>query len=296
MRTVKYTNSFDFQCLEDLRETFMEISLVHMGKETCRPFHAFSGTRDEYIIHFILEGRGIYSAGGNTYALDLGQMFLIYPDEPVIYCADEKNPWTYAWIGFKGLKSDVILKNCGFSSNRLVLPAPAPDVYMDCFDELFEHVTLNFSSELYRESILLKLLAILADHHAHLVLENRHNQTGRSDNAYVNLAIDYIGKMYMQNIKVTDIADSIGITRSHLNSIFQNELNISIQKFLIEFRMHKAASLLVSTTMSIKEIADQVGYNDQLTFSKAFKNKFGMSPKSYRTYKDELETRKSRPQ
>ena len=52
MRTVKYTNSYDFQCLEDLRETFMEITLVHMGREECKPLHAFSGIRDEYIIHF----------------------------------------------------------------------------------------------------------------------------------------------------------------------------------------------------------------------------------------------------
>ncbi len=295
MRTVKYTDNFDFQCLEDLRETFMEISLVHIGKETCKPCHAFSGTRDEYIIHFILSGHGIYSAGGNTYTLDPGQMFLIYPDEPIIYFADEKAPWTYAWIGFKGLKTDSILKNCGFSPNRLVLPAPAPDVFMGFFDEFFAHVALNFPNELYRESILLKLLAILADHHTHLVLQDTHNQTSHSDNAYINLAIDYIGKMYMQNIKVTDIADNIGITRSHLNYIFQNELHISIQRFLMEFRMQKAANFLISTTMSIKEIANQVGYSDQLAFSKAFKNKFGMSPKSYRTYKDELETRKSRP-
>lgn len=292
MRTAKYTNSFDFQCLEDLRETFMDIALIHMGKETCRPLHAFSGVRDEYIIHFIISGHGVYSAGGNTYTLTPGQVFLIYPDEPILYCADKDDPWVYAWIGFNGLKIDAILKNCGFSRNHLVLPAPA--LYMDCFDELFEHITLSFSNGLYRQAILLKLLAILADHHAQLVLENKQNQTDHVDNAYVSLAIDYIGKMYMQNIKVTDIAEHIGITRAHLNYIFQNELNVSIQKFLMEFRMHKAANLLVSTTLSIKEIASRVGYNDQLAFSKVFKNKFGMSPKNYRTDKDELETRISR--
>lgn len=295
MRTVKYTNSFDFQCLEDLRETSMEITLVHMGKENCSPLHAFSGTRDEYIIHFILSGHGVYSAGGSTYALNAGQMFLIYPDEPVIYCADKDDPWSYAWIGFKGLKVNTILKNCGFSKNYLFLPVPAAEAYMGCFDELFEHTALNFSNELYRQSILLKLFAILIDYHTHLVLEDKHSQTNLSDNAYVNLAIDYIDKMYMQNINVSDIADTIGITRSHLNCVFQNELNISTQKFLIEFRMHKAANYLAGTTMSVKEISNQVGYNDQLTFSKAFKNKFGMSPQNYRTYKDELEIRKSRP-
>ena len=96
--------------------------------------------------------------------------------------------------------------------------------------------------------------------------------------------------MYRRGIGVSEIADAIGISRAHLNHVFQKELNISIQRFLIDFRMHKAANLLVSTTMSIKEISDLVGYNDQLVFSKAFKNKFGMSPKNYRASTDEIET------
>lgn len=115
------------------------------------------------------------------------------------------------------------------------------------------------------------------------------------DNAYVNLAIDYMNEMYMQGIGVSDIAEHIGITRSHLNHAFQKELNLSVQKFLIDFRMHKAANLLVSTAMSVKEVSNEVGYHDQLVFSKAFKKKFGMSPKNYRAYADELEMRKKRP-
>lgn len=59
---------------------------------------------------------------------------------------------------------------------------------------------------------------------------------------------------------------------------------MSIQKFLIDFRMHKAASLIAGTTDSIKEISKSVGYEDQLSFSKAFKKKFEMSPKNYRAY------------
>ena len=275
-----------FICMEDFSETSMEITLVHAGKEYCKPYHAVSASRDEYIIHFILSGNGFYSANGNTWSLGSGQMFLVYPNEPVVYCADTNNPWSYVWIGFKGIRVDTILKNCGFSKNHLSLPSPNPDEYMDCFDDLFEHRDPGFSDDLYRESILLKLFSILVRHHASLTLKTNQDQTGYSDNAYVNLAIDYIGKMYMQGIGVSDIADSIGITRSHLNHVFQKELNISIQNFLIEFRMHKSANLLVSTAMSIKEISNQVGYNDQLVFSKAFKEKFGVSPKSYRISKN----------
>lgn len=282
MLTANYITGNNFQCMENLRETSMEITLVHAGKEECKPYHGISAARDEYIIHFILSGSGFYSSNGNTWSLGPGQMFLIYPDEPVVYCSDTNNPWSYVWVGFKGLRTDTILKNCGFSKNHLILPAPEPEKYMSCFDELMDHKAISFSGDLYRESILLRLFAILAEHHSQLVLKDKLEQTGYSDNAYVNLAIEYINKMYMQNIGVSDIADYIGITRSHLNHVFQKELTISIQKFLIDFRMHKSANLLVSTSMSVKEISNQVGYSDQLVFSKAFKKKFGMSPKTYR--------------
>ena len=90
-------------------------------------------------------------------------------------------------------------------------------------------------------------------------------------------------------IGISDIADNIGISRAYLNSAFQKELGMSAQTFLIDYKMHKAASLLVSTSLSVKEIANNVGYEDQLVFSKAFKKKFGMSPKNYKTHKEMMD-------
>ena len=138
-------------------------------------------------------------------------------------------------------------------------------------------------------------MAVLIDYHTHALLNGNQEKAAYGNNTYVDMAIDYINEMYMQDITVSDIADKIGITRARLNSAFQKELNLSVQRFLIDFRMHKAANLLVNTTMSVKEIADHVGYSDQLVFSKAFKKKFEMSPKNYRTYKAELELRDKRP-
>ena len=100
--------------------------------------------------------------------------------------------------------------------------------------------------------------------------------------SYIELAIEYIKTSYHNGINVSDIATRLGVSRAYLNYVFQNELNTSIQQYLIGFRMHKAANLLVNTTLTIKEISSAIGYTDQLTFSKAFKKKFGVSPKTYR--------------
>ena len=83
MPNVKYTDSATFRCLENLKEGSLDISLVHTGNEHCPPGHICSMPRDEFIIHFVLDGTGFYSAGGQTWSLTPGQMFVIYPNEPV---------------------------------------------------------------------------------------------------------------------------------------------------------------------------------------------------------------------
>lgn len=295
LRTTKYTHSDDFLCLEDLKGHSTELALVHMGKESCKPNHVFSGTRDEYIIHFILSGRGFYSAGGNTQSLSAGQMFLIQPNVTVVYCADKDDPWSYTWIGFSGSEVKSILKQCGFTKNNLILPAPAPSEILACFDEMFAHVGLGFSDDLYRSSTLLKLLAILCENYVRLSHNADFQQVSKNGNSYVNQVISYINKAYMKGITVLDIANHIGVSQAHLNHIFQKELNLSVQNFLMDFRMHKASKLLKDTSLSVKEVSHLVGYSDPLVFSKAFKRKFKISPREYRIYKDELELRDKRP-
>ena len=66
MPNVKYTDSATFRCLENLKEVSLDISLIHTGKEHCSPGHICSIPRDEFIIHFVLDGAGFYSAGGQT--------------------------------------------------------------------------------------------------------------------------------------------------------------------------------------------------------------------------------------
>lgn len=292
MQTSKYTDSGDFRCLEDLRGTSSEITLIHMGREACKPYHAFSGVRDEFIIHFVLAGHGIYSTSGNMWPVTQGQMFLIYPNEFITYCADRNEPWTYVWIGFRGSRSESILKQCGFSKKQLVLTAPEPSIILGWFNNLFQHVALSYFDSLYREAVLLNLLATLCARHSQLARAPEDVQGG-SD--YVDQAIDYISGMYARDITVSDIAEHVGISRSYLNHVFREKLNLSVQGALIDFRLNKAANLLSSTTMSIKEVTHRVGYHDSLVFSKAFKKKFGVSPKQYRTAKEELETRAARP-
>ncbi len=292
MRNIKYTDSAQFQCLEHLREAFMDLYLVHCGIEHCQPSHSFGPAfRDEYIIHFVLEGKGSYTAGGITYFLSSSQMFLIYPGEEIRYSADPDEPWTYAWIGFNGIRAESTLKNCGFSRQCYVLPFKMQEDLTGHISGILNAFQLSFSNDLKRNAFLLFIFSLLAENYNHIAGASKGGETryDYGSNVYVEQAIDYIKWNHSHGINVTDIADYIGISRTYLNHIFQKELGISSQKFLMDFRLHKAANLLISSDLPVAEVSAQVGYDDSLAFSKAFKKKFGLSPKNYRSHKESLD-------
>lgn len=54
----------------------------------------------------------------------------------------------------------------------------------------------------------------------------------------------------------------------------------------MRYRLNIAANQLATTSLSIQEIATDIGYHNPLTFSKIFKQEFGVSPKHYREEKN----------
>ena len=97
----------------------------------------------------------------------------------------------------------------------------------------------------------------------------------------MDYALQYI-KFNYDHIKVNDIAQYIGINRSYLTAIFKKQLDISPQEYLVSYRLKKAAELIKTTNMSIQDISTSIGYESPLTFSKMFKQTYGISPKNYR--------------
>lgn len=60
------------------------------------------------------------------------------------------------------------------------------------------------------------------------------------------------------------------------------EAGLSIQEYLMQYRMKSAMKLMEDPALSIQYISFAVGYNDIFTFSKAFKKHVGQSPSEYR--------------
>jgi AraC family transcriptional regulator, L-rhamnose operon transcriptional activator RhaR len=87
----------------------------------------------------------------------------------------------------------------------------------------------------------------------------------------------------LQNWTLTELADSLHVAPSYLSRLFQQHLGIPPMAYLTHWRAERAAALLLGTTRSIGEIAEEVGWTDTNYFSRRFKKHFGMSASAYRT-------------
>ena len=283
LKKTRYTKEEHFHCLENLTETPIELSLIHCGMEECRPLHIWHGVRYEYIIHFVRDGHGVFSVDNRTYHLSKGQMFLIWPKVEITYIADETDPWKYCWIGFRGSAAERALSDCGFGPQVDVLDAPALAPIEKNISLILDHYEQVPGNMFLRASCLLSILGYLMESAQRPAEQETGSPAPYSrTNVYVTRAISYIKLHFADDLTIVDIAGAVGISRAYLNRAFQKELGMSVQHFLIDYRLHVAASLLMNTTLSVSEIAENVGYDDPLAFSKAFRKKFQLSPRNYR--------------
>ena len=103
-----------------------------------------------------------------------------------------------------------------------------------------------------------------------------------NDDERVKLAMQYIQKHYAENIQLDNIAMAANISKSECCRSFKRVLKATPFEYLMEYRVSKAAQLLLKSKESISNIALDVGFNGISYFGKVFKKYMNCSPSEYR--------------
>lgn len=96
-------------------------------------------------------------------------------------------------------------------------------------------------------------------------------------------ALLFVNQNYGNKIALEDVANHVGLTREYLSRLFLKETGVNLFQYIMDVRMRKAAELLTGeTSLLIKEVALAVGFDNQYSFSRKFKEYYGVSPISYK--------------
>ena len=249
---------------------FADFNIIQYGHEDCAPGYSIGNfVRSNYLIHYIHKGSGTYCVRGKEYTLKAHDAFLIYPEEITYYIASEDDPWEYSWVEFNGTGISKYFSATEFSADKPVMfNVPSAEVHIKTLSETNSNNPYEITGLLY--SFL-----------GSFVTDNP--KSGSMADEYVKAAISYIHTFYyVTTINVDQISNYVGIDRSYLYRLFKEKVGISPKKYIMEYKLKTAAKLLRETSLSVGQVALSTGFEDQLYFSTAFRNYYGVSPTKYR--------------
>lgn len=266
-------------------ENFVDLGLYQYGWEQCTPSHSFGpAARNHYVFHYVISGTGTLYANdsshhSHTYQIKSGQGFMLFPGQITTYIADTNLPWEYTWIEFDGLRAKEAVEIAGLSKNNPVYHASSAELRLNMMNEMLYLSRHSAESPFH----LIGHLYLFLDYFTRSSSSVKLHQSGHVQDFYIKEALSFIEQNFQNDISVEDIASFCGLNRSYFGKIFRKAVGKTPQEFLLNYRMVKAAELLKLTQLSIRDIGNAVGYPNQLHFSRAFKNIYGLSPKIWRS-------------
>ncbi len=239
----------------------------------------------------ITSGCGVVRVDFEEYRVDSGDIVFIHPGaiHSIEQCGDNRMEYENIFFTTTLLKShreDVTHKRyfLPLEEHRQVLP-----VYISTkipfYTEVISHIKkldeLNEKKdkcyELYIKSELFALFAVL--------FSNTSTSTHKEKTMVISKIkeiIDYVGGNYQSNVSIGDIATAVGFSQSHFMRFFKEHMNTTFVDYLNDYRLEKAASMLINTDKKILAIALDCGFNNLSYFNRVFMKKYGKTPREHR--------------
>ena len=231
---------------------------------------------DDFILIYCVDGKGYLTLDDSKQPIKAGELFIMQPNTPHAYQANEEQAWTVYWCHFQGEQAQNFFDYTYIQQSSPIIRNMTDIDFLQAFRELIETVRDNaqlsgfiHASNLFRH-ILTKIVL--------LVKQGDKYENGLS----IPKIQQYMRTNINKHINLEELAVLCHCSKYHFARQYQLLVGISPLKHFIELKMEHACFLLEQTSLSMSEIASQLGYDDALYFSRVFRKVLGLSPSAYR--------------
>lgn len=251
-------------------------------------------TQDEsrYHVHdylelaFIVSGHGRYKIDDVIYNVEEGDLLVLNPGtwHQALTCSNNpSHPATEFFIGacdfaFEGMKPNCIeLPTWPIYKTSTDLKQKLMRLYISMSVEKdICHIGRYYMMQSY---LIQYMLFILRDARESSTQGSRCALDSVNKNEIVSQIILYFEEHYSEKISLDIISENMYVSPFYISKIFKSVTGDTPIRYLINIRLDKARELIREhPELSIREVAEMVGYEDAYHFSKLFKKHFGASP------------------
>ncbi|MBO2012939.1 AraC family transcriptional regulator [Hymenobacter negativus] len=232
----------------------------------------------QHILLYCVHGEGWYQIGGEGRHVLKANQWVILPAETAHrYGADDTTPWTIYWVHFAGMQAAPL--NAYLCNGAL--GAPISIAFADERLRLFEAIFAQLSLLPAPDGLVQACLYLP---HFLGTLAPSAQQVAQPSLAAEIVAgsIAYMHQHLERTVRVPELARQAGLSASHYTTLFRSQTGRPPIVFFNSLKVQRACQQLLYTTLSVKDIAHQLGVEDAYYFSRLFTKVMGDSPRQFR--------------
>jgi AraC-like DNA-binding protein len=234
---------------------------------------------DCHALVYISNGRGSFESRRSVrQTIEAGQVIFLFPGVWHRYRPDAATGWNEHWVGFDGDVARRWVKHKFFSPRLPVFKPGQEEKWLGLFTELITVIKLN-------RPALQQVMAGFTAQMLGLLYSGQQAGLAGDDQALliVQSAIAKMQNELESGLNAQALARELKVSYSSFRHTFQQHTGSGPHQYLLELRLVRARNLLTQTALSVKEIAQQAGFDDEHYFCRFFKMKTGMTPGQWRT-------------
>lgn len=261
---------------------FGDVYLVQIGRRYCDPTELIPAHPhlNWFELTIITYGQGVISTNGEETRVQAGDIYLSFPCDVHEIRASETSKLEYDFFSFycenKALKKDLkgVIRNMRSVNERVFKDEKISDLVKNAITE-FSVKNQMYSTELLTDIFRVILIYLIRDFNG--VKDTPKNVT-ESEILCFQL-MNYIDTHVYSIYRLEDLASKFNYNYSYLSNLFKRTTGKTLSEYLQHRKMQVAKTLVLERKKNIGEIAEMLGYN-LYSFSKAFKQTYGVSPKN----------------
>jgi len=234
----------------------------------------------EFQILYITRGKGIFeSKETGRKKVAEGSVIFLFPGVWHRYMPEQNTGWKEHWVSFNGTLPATFLNNKILSPENAIIEIGLNEEIVNLYQQIMESIESEKIG--YKQIIASLTYQIIAQIYA----ANRSKKfSGKESETAITRAKIFMADRIDKRINLKKMASELGVGYSWFRRMFRHHTGLAPAQYFLELKLNKAKDLLVSTSLSVKEISVMTGFDSQFYFSKFFKNRMGISPSKLRGY------------
>lgn len=232
-------------------------------------YHIRRYNGDHYVFECVLSGTGYAEFNGTLVRLTAGDAYILHPCTFHHYYSNHNDPWVKVWFNCMGNLVGHLLGDYQLGFNCYVRDLNQSDCLMQIQKLLEKEPTHNKTD-----------LALLLHRHIGNFSEKLNGQLMERSSALAMKT--YIDQNLSAPLNINEVADQAHLSPSRANHLFKEEYNVTPYHYYLSRKLEISQNLLRSTSLTIQEISDLLGFPDYRHFSSLFKRWTGVTPTWFR--------------